>query len=117
MDEFYEGHVEQVMAWLEENVQVIPEPETVTLSEFSINWEDFSGDFSLSFDAVMYSRKIRYGLEASGKAIFYMPMFFFPLGAPASYRAIEITEKTRQDRKSTRLNSSHTDISRMPSAA
>ena len=29
----------------------------------------------------------------------------------------EISRRMRQDRKSTRLNSSHTDISRMPSSA
>ena len=96
MDESIERHVEQVMAWLEENVQVFLEPEAVTLSEFSVNWEDFSGDFNLSLDDVMLSRKVGFGLEASGKTRFYMPMFYSPLGAPASYAAIEITEKTRQ---------------------
>ena len=42
----------------------------------------------------------------------------FPLEAdiPPGFELLEQTSKT-QDRKSTRLNSSHTDISRMPSSA
>ena len=35
----------------------------------------------------------------------------------AGSQQLRILLETRQDRKSTRLNSSHTDISRMPSSA
>ena len=86
---------EDVMQWLRDNVQVIPEPEAVTLSNFSVDWEDFSGDFRISFDSVMLAEKMSFGLEATGKTVFYMPMFHSPLGVPASYSAIEITDKTQ----------------------
>ena len=51
---------------------------------------------------------------------------FFPYQIPIAYRIIEstvlgdgdlMTVVATRDRKSTRLNSSHTDISRMPSSA
>jgi hypothetical protein len=86
---------EVVTQWLQDNVQVFPEPETVTLSEFSVDWEDFSGDFSVSFDSVKLAKKLSFGLEASGKTVFYMPMFHSPLGVPVSYPAIEITDRTK----------------------
>lgn len=95
MDESIKQHIEEVMQWLEENVEVFPEPEKVTLSEFSVNWEDFSGEFRVAFDSVTLSEKLRFGLEVSGKTRFYLPMFHSPLGAPASYRAVEISDKTQ----------------------
>lgn len=94
MDESIKQHIEEVMHWLEENVEVFPEPEKVTLSEFSVNWEDFSGEFRVAFDSVVLSEKLRFGLEVSGKTRFYLPMFHSPLGAPASYSAVEISDKT-----------------------
>jgi hypothetical protein len=94
MDESIKKHIKEVRQWLEENVQVFPEPEKVTLSEFSVNWEEFSGEFRVAFDSVVLSEKLRFGLELSGKTRFYLPMFHSPLGAPASYGAIDISEKT-----------------------
>ena len=94
-DDLIKKHIERVGEWLDENVQVFPEPKTVTLSEFSIDWDEFSGEFRLSLDSVVLTGKLKFGLEASGKTTFYMPMFHSPLGAPASYPAIEITDRTR----------------------
>lgn len=94
MDESIKQHIEEVRHWLEKNVQVFTEPKEVTLFEFSINWDEFSGEFRVAFDSVILSEKLRFGLEASGKTTFYLPMFHSPLGAPASYAAIEVSEKT-----------------------
>jgi len=96
MDQSTNSRVEQVTHWLEENVQVVPEPKFVTLSAFSVNWTDFSGEFSVSFDSSALSEKLKFGLEASGKTCFQMPMFHSPLGVPASYAAIEITDQTHK---------------------
>lgn len=45
MDNAIKRHIEQVKEWLNENVQVFPEPKSVTLFDFTVNWEEFSGWF------------------------------------------------------------------------
>ena len=94
MNDSRKKHVELVNKWLEENVQVFSEPELVTLSEFSINWEDFGGDFRVALDSNILPDKFNFWLEASGLTRFCIPMFHSPLGAPASYGAVRITNKT-----------------------
>lgn len=91
---YHEERIEMVREWLEENVQVFLEPESVTLSDFTVNWDEFSGDFCVSFDSIELPDRLSFGLEASGKTKFYLPMFTSPLGVPASYAAIKITDKT-----------------------
>ena len=94
MNSSRENHIEEVRKWLEEHVQVFDEPITVKLSNFEVNWTDFSGHFQLALDNITLKDKISFGLEASGKTTFYLPMFNSPLRAPASYAAIEITNQT-----------------------
>jgi len=88
-------HVEQVNNWLDENVQVYPEPEEVTLSSFVVDWSDFSGKFDVTLDSTALASPLWLSLDKqSGKMKFGVPMFCSPLGAPASYAAISLTEKT-----------------------
>ena len=94
MEESILRHIEEVRAWLDENVQVFTEPQSVTLSDFVVDWNEFIGDFRVFLDSVELPAKLRFGLNASGKTDFYLPMFHSPLGAPASYAAIELTPKT-----------------------
>ena len=94
MDEHIRKHIEQVREWLEKKVQKYPTPCKVTLSEFEVDWDELSGAFSISFDAVPLPKKLKFGVEQSGKAVFFLPMFHSPLGAPASYATIEISDKT-----------------------
>ena len=85
---------EKLAEWLEEHVAKYPEPECVTLSDFRVDWNTFSGDFRISFDSVAFAKKLKFSPDVSGKAEFFLPMFVSPLGVPASYAAIKITEKT-----------------------
>lgn len=82
--------------WLALHVIKFPEPVVVTLSNFGVNWEKFSGEFELDLDATRVLRKLKFGLEASGKTTFYLPMFHSPLGVPASYPAFAFTERTER---------------------
>ena len=90
------SHVDRVWEWLEENVQVFPEPESVTLSDFLVDWDSLNGNFLVSFDSTKASTRFQFGLALNGKAALYMPMFHSPLGAPASYAAVRITHATHQ---------------------
>jgi len=89
-------HLEEVWAWLDENTASIPEPNSVTLFDFSVNWVEWSGSFQIRFDDILYTDRFRFSEDGTGKVRVNLPMFVSPLGAPASYPAIEISDRTRQ---------------------
>ena len=94
MNEAMKKQIKEVHAWLDQHVRVFVQPKAVVLSEFSVNWDDFCGNFRVMLDAVELPVRLKFGLEASGETKFYLPMFHSPLGAPASYAAIGLTPKT-----------------------
>ena len=87
-------HVKKVQEWLEENVESFPTPGTVTLSAFQIDADRYSGSFFVSLDGNKIPDRFRFGLGSNGKPELFFPMFHSPLGAPASYAAVELTYKT-----------------------
>lgn len=89
-------HLEAVRAWLDENTVTIPEPDTVTLCDFRVDWSEWSGSFRIKFDDAFHKDRFRFSEDGTGKVRFSLPMFVSPLGAPASYPAIEISERTRK---------------------
>lgn len=89
-------HIEEVSRWVDENVVSYPTPRAVTLSEFEVDWEQMSGRFYVSLDGQRIEDPFRLSLAQNGWIQFHPPMFHSPLGAPASYRAVELTEDTAQ---------------------
>jgi hypothetical protein len=89
-------HIELVRTWLDENVRVYPTPHEITLSEFQIDWDRLTGSFRLAFDGELLMERLRFDLELSGWLRYRTPMFHSPLGAPASYPAVEFTNETRR---------------------
>lgn len=87
-------HLEEVSQWLGENVASYPTPRAVTLSDFEIDWKQMSGRFYVSLDGQRIEDPFRLSLGQNGWVQFHPPMFTSPLGAPASYRAIELTDDT-----------------------
>jgi hypothetical protein len=87
--------LENVDEWLEKNVQVFPEPKVITLSNFKK--KDFGGEFTLTLDSAALIDKISFDNWPLNSTLIkiYLPMFHSPLGVPASYAAIEITDNTR----------------------
>ena len=94
MKEEMKQHINAVHAWLDKHVKVFSQPKVVTLSDFNVNWDEFSGNFRVMLDAVELPVKLKFGLESSGETKFHLPMFHSPLGAPSSYAAIQLTPKT-----------------------
>lgn len=94
MDEEIQQHIDQVNQWLDENVQSYPTPKQVTLHSFQVNWDQLSGSFKLCLDENELSDVLTFRVDQSGKTDFYLPKFHSPLGAPASYPAIELTQST-----------------------
>ena len=89
------AHMAQVEAWLDENVIQYPTPAKVTLSSFQLDWSNITGSFVLKFDEELVSDRFELSLGDNGRLKFSMPMFISPLGAPASYAAVEFTNDTR----------------------
>ncbi len=96
MDDETRQHIERVREWLDENVRVYPTPREATLSAFEFDWNSLAGSFQVSLDRDVLPERLRFGLEISGWLYFYLPLFISPLGAPASYPAVEFTEETRR---------------------
>ena len=94
MDQSLKKKVEEVRQWLSDNVTVIPEPKEITLNRFDCNWKDWNGSFRVSFDNFTLLRNFQYGIDLTGYTIFSGPVFVSPLGAPASYSAVEMTDNT-----------------------
>ena len=95
-DRWVRTHLEQVSDWLDQNVKHYPSPKKVTLSNFDVDWDELSGTLRIALDDIPLEEEFRFGLEASGRVQLYFPMFHSPLGAPASYPKVELTDETRQ---------------------
>ena len=89
-----QDHIKQVQQWLDKNVKVFATPDSVTLSAFRVESGRYSGSFDVCLDGVRVPERFRFGLGSNGKPEVYFPMFHSPLGAPASYAAVELTGET-----------------------
>lgn len=103
------SHIDQVREWLKENVLTYENVTAVTLYSFDIPDPQtrgvYSGSFKVKFDQQACPLKFTFsiGSDALGKPLFYAPVFHSPLGAPASYGAVEIP-KEAEDAITTALN-------------
>ena len=87
-------HLVEIRAWLDENVTVYDDVRTVTLRNFEIDWEKLNGSFHITVNGEDCKMPFRFScLTATGKPEVYRPMFHSPLGAPASYAAVDIAER------------------------
>ena len=80
--------------WLEENIEVIPDPKTVTLYNFKVDWENWSGTFALKCDGKPCSREFCFFDNGASSFTVQVPMHVSPLGMPASFAAVEISDET-----------------------
>ena len=95
-EEEEKDRIEQLKKWLDENMIVVSEPKEVTLYDFDVNWEFLSGSFRVNFDNTTLLDTFRYSIGATGYPGFAPPRFTSPLGVPASYNAVEMTDKTEE---------------------
>lgn len=89
-----DDHVKEVFKWLDENVQKFETPSKITLHGFQADPERFKGEFRVTLDDVLIGEAFQFHLSANGKPTFCPPMFYSPLGAPASYAAVQLTDET-----------------------
>lgn len=91
-----EDHIKAVAAWLEENVDTPPTPKSLTLHDIKIDrMSPLSGSFTVRLDGTEFPG-CTFMTQQNGHFGFCPPMYCSPLGAPASYAAVEFTADTIQ---------------------
>ena len=91
-----QARYEELQVWLKDNVLVVPEPSELTLHHFIVDWANWSGEFGITFDDLVFKELLTFRAGANGYVDFFLPLFTSPLGVPASFAMLEITEKTSQ---------------------
>lgn len=87
-------HLKLVSQWLDANVMAYPTPSSISLVEFDFDWDLMAGNFCLLIDDERISDPFQLTLSQNGWMQFHPPMFFSPLGAPASFSAVNLTSAT-----------------------
>lgn len=83
--------LDMVKEWLRENVREYDLVDQITLDRF--RWpqpEDYRGSFSAILDGAGGRETFHFYADAAGEIKLQWPMFVSPLGAPASYTAINL---------------------------
>lgn len=86
--------LELVRVWLEDNVFCPPTPKEITIYDINFDWENLSGTFRLSLDNLSIAQPFDVSIDIAGQVKYVPPMFFSPLGAPASYAAVDLDSPT-----------------------
>ena len=104
-----EDHVQAVFRWLDEHVLKFDTPASITLFDIQSDAMRYKGSFRLQLDDVVLDESrletpFHFDLGQNGLPNFYYPMFFSPLGAPASYAAVDLTDATEKTIRSALQN-------------
>ena len=86
--------IKNLQKWLDENVIVPPEPKSILISQIEVNWDEFSGSFSLILDSVEMKERFKFRVEIDGKYRISPPFYHSPLGVPATYAQIELSDES-----------------------
>ena len=97
-----------------DNIGLINRDKKISFKFNGVTYFGYEGD-------TLASALIANGVHLIGRSFkYHRPRGFFGAGVDEPYAIVQLyrnNETEPKDRKSTRLNSSHTDISRMPSSA
>ncbi len=96
IDRSTRDHINAVHKWVKENTRVYSTPSHITLHNIRLNRQTLNGTAELLVGDQATGETISLDVEITGWLKYYLPMFNSPLGAPASYSAIELTESTEQ---------------------
>ena len=94
MDKNVISHLEAVRQWLSDNVVKIDDAAAIAVVDITYDPQTFRGCFVITADGVLLDGEWRFWLgDADGHTHISPPMFISPLGAPASYEAVEISDE------------------------
>ena len=86
--------LEKLHNFLRGNVVSPSTPRVITLSDFEFDIKDFKGSFRLTLDSDVMKERFRFGIEIDGKYEISPPFHISPMGVPASFPKIQLTEET-----------------------
>jgi hypothetical protein len=89
-------HIQAVRDWLQKNVRVYPTPSKITLRQIRLDRKELRGEELLLIDDALPGEELALWMTESGRLTFSPPLFHSPLGAPATYGAIELSKNTEQ---------------------
>lgn len=92
MNDDLTDRLQAVRKWLNENARVITQVGELTIFNFTYDPNHHSGHFQVSVDGEPIEEHWSFSLgKADGWTTICPPMFVSPLGAPASYAAVEVS--------------------------
>ena len=96
IDDLHRDHIQAVMEWLEKNVRVYPTPSRISIRQIRLDSNTLRGQALLFVGDELTGEELTLRMGDAGWLTFTPPLFHSPLGAPATYGAIELTDKTTQ---------------------
>lgn len=89
--------IEKLRNWLRGHVVSPSTPKVVVLSNIDFDWKELSGSFNVTLDNLRLISGFRFSVDISGKYQISPPLYVSPMGVPASYPSIELTEETTNE--------------------
>ena len=86
--------IKELQTWLDENVIIPPEPKSILINQIKVDWREFSGSFCLTLDSVPMEERFKFRVEIDGKYRISPPFYHSPLGVPATYAQIELSDES-----------------------
>jgi len=96
IDDSHRDHIQAVMEWLEKNVRVYPTPSRISIRQIRLDSNTLRGEALLFVGDALPGEALTLRMGDAGWLTFTPPLFHSPLGAPATYGAIELTDNTTQ---------------------
>lgn len=88
------SRLELVKVWLEDNVFCPPTPKEIIVHSINFDWDTLDGTFRLALDNCEIAEPFEVHIDIAGRVQWTPPMFCSPLGAPATYAAVELDSAT-----------------------
>ena len=93
IEEYRKQREKELQDWLKDNIKVYEAVKTIVLHHFVVDWEELDGEFSVTIDGERMEERFSLSLTGTGRVEYGVPIFHSPLGAVASYGAIELSEE------------------------
>jgi len=91
--------IERLHNFLRGNVVSPSTPKVITLFDFEFDFKEFKGTFKLKLDSDVMKERFSFRVDIDGRYEISPPFIISPLGVPASFPKIELTDETNESIK------------------
>lgn len=92
MSEVENQRARELEEWLANHVATLADPLDLTLFDFNVDWTSWKGSFRVKLDDTALKERFWWQMAITGLPSFSVPLFTSPLGVPASFAAIEMSD-------------------------